>query len=518
MGESVYCNPHEMASKMTTKDFFASGTPTQFDFALTLYDRALRLKAESKSSKPENVIKLDKWYQNELPKKIKSRGKDAHLVHDELVQTIKWKLARGKFRPNLVNLVQMNTPRVVMQETKKAFRKLQKTNDLQSAANSLCNLKGVGPAMASAVLAAGAPHIAPFMADECLLAMPDVDSLDYTMKEYMRFVEYVKACVERLNSQGGTNWTPHKVETAVWTHYIVRDLKPDILVDMPEAEPVAAAPPATASSVVSEAVTEADSEPKNGQVTATPVATGSADEEDTKSSMTSSMGDEDSNSRPAVDTKVNYSTAEENIVTTEPSDAIPIPAQKEEEAAKNGNTEAAALEQVQVPAPQAPTPKTNGNNSHSSNGSELVAAAPAAEAPVAAVVDDPNPAATAVPAPVAKEEQQNGDRTGSGNANEEDKAKASEQTQPNGELENGIISSEKESTDLRSSSPAASSLKRSAEEAAETPVVNPEAAAVPAEAKAAAASNAEPAAKKLKTCEEQAEEAGAANQAPQVAV
>lgn len=40
------------------------------------------------------------------------------------------------------------------------------------------------------------------MADECLLAMPDVDSLDYTMKEYMRFVEYVKACVERLNSSG----------------------------------------------------------------------------------------------------------------------------------------------------------------------------------------------------------------------------------------------------------------------------------------------------------------------------
>lgn len=32
-------------------------------------------------------------YQNELPKKIKSRGKDAHLIHDEMVQTIKWKLA-----------------------------------------------------------------------------------------------------------------------------------------------------------------------------------------------------------------------------------------------------------------------------------------------------------------------------------------------------------------------------------------------------------------------------------------
>lgn len=30
-------------------------------------------------------------YQNELPKKIKSRGKDAHLNHEELVQAMKWK-------------------------------------------------------------------------------------------------------------------------------------------------------------------------------------------------------------------------------------------------------------------------------------------------------------------------------------------------------------------------------------------------------------------------------------------
>ena len=43
----------------------------------------------------------------------------------------------------------MNTPRVVMQDTKKAFRNLQKKNDLQAAANVLCNIKGVGPAMAS---------------------------------------------------------------------------------------------------------------------------------------------------------------------------------------------------------------------------------------------------------------------------------------------------------------------------------------------------------------------------------
>lgn len=30
-------------------------------------------------------------YQNELPKRIKERGKHAHLVHEELVQAMKWK-------------------------------------------------------------------------------------------------------------------------------------------------------------------------------------------------------------------------------------------------------------------------------------------------------------------------------------------------------------------------------------------------------------------------------------------
>ena len=53
----------------------------------------------------------------------------------------------------------------------------------------------------SAVLAAGRPDVAPFMADECIMSMPEYDGLDYTMKEYMRYVEYVKSCVERLNSQ-----------------------------------------------------------------------------------------------------------------------------------------------------------------------------------------------------------------------------------------------------------------------------------------------------------------------------
>jgi len=458
-----------MASfKMNTKDFFEKGTPNQYEFTLKQYDQALRLKAEAKSSKPENVIKLDKWYQNDLPKKIKSRGKDAHMVHDELVQTIKWKLARGKFRPNLVNLVQMNTPRVAMQETKKAFRKLAKTGDLQAASQSLCTLKGVGPGMASAVLAAGRPDVAPFMADECIMSMPEYDGLDYTMKEYMRYVEYVKTCVERLNSQSPADpkYTPHIVELAVWTHYILYDLKPELLEDMPTSKVEATpAPAATAAAPTETEEVPSETATSNGAVIA---------DEDTKSSMASSM-DEDSNSE-AKNHNINpVGFAELEAIAETPSAAAVT---TESEAPQ----EAPAAEKIELAEVTAApsmvengnngTPKTNGNNSHS-NGSAAT------------------PEKTSV-APIAKEISANGAAAVvAKDDNEKIEAKVSEQ--------NGVKSSEKESTDLRSPSPSA---KRSLDEA-EQPVE-----------------------KKLKTCEENAAEVGAASEAaaqaptstPQVAV
>lgn len=190
------------------------------------------------------------------------------MTHEELVQLIKWKLARGKFRPRLKDLIQMNTPRVVMQETKKAFRAIDKRKDVEGAVNALSNLKGVGPAMASAVLSAMAPELAPFMADELLLSMPEVEGIDYTMKEYMKLVDQTKQCVERLNAQGGTEWTPHKVEMAVWTYYILREFKPEALENLPEAsdrrvattEPAESDGPANGNNGVNGEVSNGDAE------------------------------------------------------------------------------------------------------------------------------------------------------------------------------------------------------------------------------------------------------------------
>ena len=35
------------------------------------YEEALKAKAEAKDSKPENLLKIDKWFHTDLPKKLK---------------------------------------------------------------------------------------------------------------------------------------------------------------------------------------------------------------------------------------------------------------------------------------------------------------------------------------------------------------------------------------------------------------------------------------------------------------
>ena len=57
-------------------------------------------------------------------------------------------LQRGKFYPQLTNLVRINTPRAVQTESRKAFRKLP---NIEAAVTTLCGLKGVGTTLASGV-------------------------------------------------------------------------------------------------------------------------------------------------------------------------------------------------------------------------------------------------------------------------------------------------------------------------------------------------------------------------------
>ncbi|XP_071552569.1 uncharacterized protein Amun [Panulirus ornatus] len=253
------------AAMKDPRTFFTQGTAAQFAYVYNLYEEAVKLKAEQKNKKPEEFLKLDKWYQNELPKKIKARGKEAHLTHEELCLCMKWKLSRGKFSPRLKDLIQMNTPRLCMTETKKAFRALMKKEDLPSAIQALCNLKGVGPAMASTILTAGNPELCGFMADECLLAIPEIEGIDYTTKELLNFVEQLKAAANRLNKEGSENkWNPHKVEMALWAHFVVAELKKELLDGMPGGAAVTTPSSTQQPTENGDSQTESPQKAKNG--------------------------------------------------------------------------------------------------------------------------------------------------------------------------------------------------------------------------------------------------------------
>jgi hypothetical protein len=50
-----------MASVKDPATFFAEGTSVQFEHVLKLYPEALKLKADQKNKKEEELMKLDNW-------------------------------------------------------------------------------------------------------------------------------------------------------------------------------------------------------------------------------------------------------------------------------------------------------------------------------------------------------------------------------------------------------------------------------------------------------------------------
>ncbi|XP_072536264.1 uncharacterized protein [Salminus brasiliensis] len=195
------------------------------------YWAVVEAKSAGKGKSTGKLLALDKWYQEELPASILARTEPS-LTRPELVKLMEWKLTRGKFRPRLQQLVASNSEEVVLSCTRKAFSLLP---NVQSAITELSTLKGLGPATASAVLAAGAPGEAAFMADEAVESIADLRPVQYTAKHYSLFLQKMLHKAQQLNTaDSNQDWTPHKVELCLWAWAVANQIQPSLLEEFPQ--------------------------------------------------------------------------------------------------------------------------------------------------------------------------------------------------------------------------------------------------------------------------------------------
>jgi len=109
---------------------------------------------------------------------------------------------RGKFRPQLKQLISSNSPESVKSLSEKGFSELGNASTIQSiatAVKTLSELKGVGPATATFILQAKSDDI-PLMSDEAMMQVFDCDEkkLKYDHKTCVTFLEKIYEIVATL--------------------------------------------------------------------------------------------------------------------------------------------------------------------------------------------------------------------------------------------------------------------------------------------------------------------------------
>lgn len=159
----------------------------------------------------QGVAKLqdrDRWYHEELPFAIASRS-TPHITLPELVRVTEWKMSRGEWRARNLVLVRGNAPDAVIETSTEALEKIPHPT---KPISTLATLAGVGPATASAVIAAASPNLYPFFDELVAAQLPELGKVAWTLGYYARYADALR---ERAKELGG-DWTPVKLERALW--------------------------------------------------------------------------------------------------------------------------------------------------------------------------------------------------------------------------------------------------------------------------------------------------------------
>jgi hypothetical protein len=156
------------------------------------------------------LAELDHWYRDELPGAIAAR-RPASVTLAELVRLTEWKMARGVWRGRNLALVRGNEPGTV---TKVSAEAMAATPHATAPISTLVKLDGIGPATASAVLAAYAPRTYPFFDELVAAQVPGLGVVAWTLGYYARYADALRTRAAQL----GEGWTPVLVERALWSY------------------------------------------------------------------------------------------------------------------------------------------------------------------------------------------------------------------------------------------------------------------------------------------------------------
>ena len=159
------------------------------------------------------LVELDAWYREELPRLLAGR-EPARVTLEELARATEWKMQRGVWRARNLALVRGNDPAEVERTSAAA---LALAPEPRQPVTVLTRLSGVGPATASAVLAAARPEVYPFFDDLVAAQVPGLGPVVFTLAYYARYAERLRERAAALAEgcpEGG--WMAHAVGQALW--------------------------------------------------------------------------------------------------------------------------------------------------------------------------------------------------------------------------------------------------------------------------------------------------------------
>jgi hypothetical protein len=181
--------------------------------ALLKYDQALRALS-SERSLGSKLFDLDRWISEAYPELLANRT-PMFITRSELESIMQWKLSRGKDRPMLMSLIRQNSPAAVEITSREAFQLVEAGSSMEGL-KKLTELKGVGPATASAIMTPIFPDKFVFMSDEVLEASTN-KKRDYTMKSYETTLRVMKELQRSLREiEKGDDWNLDKLGKAMW--------------------------------------------------------------------------------------------------------------------------------------------------------------------------------------------------------------------------------------------------------------------------------------------------------------